>query len=65
MKVHVTTDIELRDAIRNGLKQNDGYCPCIANSKGKAEYKCICQDMRDNVKVGEPCHCGLYIKDEQ
>lgn len=64
MKIHVTQDKELAAIIRQGLKDNDGYCPCIANSLGQDKYKCICEDMRLNVKIGEPCHCGLYIKDE-
>lgn len=65
MKIHLTEDLELREIIRQGLKDNDGYCPCIANSKGQEQYKCICKDMRENVMVGRPCHCGLYVKDEQ
>ena len=64
MKVHITEDKELETIIRAALKENDGYCPCIYQSKNKSEYKCMCQDFLNNVKVGETCHCGLYIKDE-
>lgn len=64
MKVHVTSDEELKQTIRQGLKDNDGYCPCIINSREKEQYKCMCEDFRENVKPGNPCHCGLYIKDE-
>ena len=64
MKAHVTPDNELKETIRNGLKNNDGYCPCVMDSKGKEQYKCVCEDFRNNVQVGETCHCGLYIKDE-
>jgi len=64
LKLHVTEDKELRDLIRAGLRANDGYCPCIKDSKNKEEYKCICREMREDIKVGETCHCGLYIKDE-
>lgn len=64
MKVHITEDKELATTIRIALKENDGYCPCIYQSKNKPEYKCMCQDFLTNVKVGETCHCGLYIKDE-
>lgn len=64
MRLHVNTDKELVNLIREGLRNNDGYCPCILHSKGKEEYKCICKDMRENVPVGQTCHCGLYIKDE-
>lgn len=65
MKAHITKDKELKEIIRNGLKENDGFCPCVMNSKGKEEYRCVCKDFRENVPIGEACHCGLYIKDEQ
>ena len=64
MKIHATPDEKLKQIIRQGLKDNDGYCPCVVNSKGQEKYKCMCKDFRLNVKVGQPCHCGLYIKDE-
>ena len=64
MKVHINPDKEIVAMIRQGLKENDGYCPCIYQSKGKSEYKCMCYDFLNNVQVGETCHCGLYIKDE-
>lgn len=62
MKVKVTDNEEIRALIRQGLKDNDGYCPCIYESKGKPEYLCMCKDFRENIQVGETCHCGLYIK---
>lgn len=65
MKVHVNPNKELVNFIRTSLKANDGYCPCVFQSKGKEEYKCLCKDFRENVPVGQTCHCGLYIKDEQ
>lgn len=65
MKVHVTSNEELKQLIRHGLKDNDGYCPCVVNSKGHEQYKCMCEDFLNNVPVGQSCHCGLYIKDEQ
>lgn len=63
MKKHFTADEELKLLILDGLKRNGGYCPCIYESKGKSEYKCPCQDFRQNTPIGEACHCGLYIKD--
>ena len=65
MRAHMTNDIELKNVIRKELAANDWYCPCVVNSKGKPEYKCMCEDFRINIPVGQPCHCGLYIKDEQ
>lgn len=64
MKIHINPDKEIVETIRQGLKDNEGYCPCIFESKGKPEYKCMCKDFLENVKIGETCHCGLYIKDE-
>ena len=64
MKVHVVDDKELVATIREALNKNDGYCPCIYQSKGKPEYKCMCKDFLENVKVGQTCHCGIYVKDE-
>lgn len=64
MRVKVTNDIDIRHAVIPGLKANDGYCPCVANSKGKPEYKCWCQDFRENVPVGGTCHCMLFTKIE-
>lgn len=63
MKFHITTDSELKDTILEGLCNNDGYCPCVYNSKGNPKYKCLCEDFRLNVMAGESCHCGLYTKD--
>ncbi len=64
MKKHFTDDIEIKEMVLDGLKKNGGYCPCILDSKGKTEYKCPCQDFRENVPAGKTCHCGLYVKDE-
>lgn len=64
MKAHITNNKELRDQIAKALQANNGYCPCILNSQGKEEYKCVCNDFINNVKPGESCHCGLYVKDE-
>jgi len=64
MKVHVNPDKALVNTIRTALQENDGYCPCVHNSRGKTEYKCMCYDFLNNVQAGETCHCGLYIKDE-
>lgn len=65
MKIHVTSNEELKQTIRQSLRNNDGYCPCIVNSKGQEKYKCMCEDFRLNVPAGQFCHCGLYIKDEE
>ena len=64
MKVEVTKDTTIKEMIIKGLRENDGYCPCVANSKGKPQYKCWCEDFRKNVPVGEMCHCMLFTKIE-
>ena len=64
MKIHVTDNEELRDIVREGLRNNNGYCPCVIHSKGQPQYLCPCEDFRLNISAGQPCHCGLYIKDE-
>lgn len=65
MKISVTQNEEIKNSVRAALKQNDFYCPCIAGSKGKEEYKCPCQNFREEVSAGEYCHCGLYLKEEE
>lgn len=64
MKKHFTNDEGTKFIVLEGLKENEGYCPCIYQSKGKPEYKCPCADFREKIQVGQACHCGLYIKDE-
>lgn len=64
MKKHFTSDEEIKSLILEGLKENNGYCPCIYQSNGKSEYKCPCNDFKENVLIKQTCHCGLYVKDE-
>ena len=64
MKKRLTDDLEIREYILEGLKNNKGYCPCVLNSINKPEYKCPCEDFRNNTLVGETCYCGLYVKEE-
>lgn len=64
MKAHATCDETIKQYVREGLRANENYCPCVINSKGNLDYKCPCKDFRENTQVGETCYCGLYIKDE-
>ena len=59
MRIHVTSDIGLRDQIRQALKDNDGYCPCRLEKT--EDTKCMCKDFIEQ-EYG-PCHCGLYVKE--
>lgn len=64
MRFHTTSNQELKKIIYEGLRKNSCFCPCVPDSKDKEQYKCPCENFRLNVKIGETCHCGLYIKDE-
>ena len=64
MAVRLNSDKELVKAIKEGLKQKQGYCPCRLEKK--EEYKCICEEFRQ--QIADPdfkgyCHCMLYYKD--
>lgn len=60
MKVEVNKDTALAQEIRAAIKANDGYCPC--ELERTPDTKCMCKDFKENVAVGEYCHCGLYKK---
>lgn len=61
MKIKVTDNVELRDEIRQKLKENSGYCPCRLEKI--PENKCMCKEFIEQSNLG-PCHCGLYEKVE-
>ena len=74
MKMKVNDDIVLVGEIRAVLKKNKElygkfYCPCVPTAKyctqNDQDYVCPCKDFRENVKCGDTCHCGLYIKEEE
>lgn len=60
MKFRVTDDIELKEKIRQAIKENGGYCPCKLEQNENT--KCICKEFLEQ-GLGS-CHCGLYIKEE-
>lgn len=60
MKVELNTNAEVVQEIRQALKENGGFCPCEIEQT--PDTKCMCKDFRENVAVGEYCHCGLYRK---
>jgi len=64
MAVRFNEDQEMVKAIREGLKRNDGYCPC--RLERSEENKCICKEFRE--QMTDPafkgyCHCMLYYKE--
>lgn len=45
--------------VKELVKQNEGYCPCMVHKT--PDTKCMCKAFRDQKEPG-PCHCGLYEK---
>ena len=62
MKMKISEDEKTVQAVRDGLKQTGGYCPCRIEKT--PDTKCPCKEFRTETKVGETCHCGLYVKTE-
>ena len=63
MKVTLNPDAAVVAHIRQGLERTGGYCPC--RRERKPEYKCMCQEFKDQVNDPEfegYCHCMLYYK---
>ena len=63
MGIRINENQAIVDAIREGLKETGGYCPCRIEKT--EDTKCICKDFRDKIKDPEfegYCHCALYYK---
>jgi ferredoxin-thioredoxin reductase catalytic subunit len=65
MKVKLNPDQKTVATIQEGLKQNNGYCPCKIEKT--EDTKCMCKEFREQIK--DPnyegfCHCMLYIKEK-
>lgn len=58
--IRLNQDEDIVNLIRDGLKKNNGYCPC--RPKHTDDTKCMCKDFRE--QASGICHCGLYIKGE-
>lgn len=59
MKIKVSDNKEVVNAIREGLKRTGGYCPCLVERS--EDTKCLCKAFREQQTPGL-CHCGLYEK---
>lgn len=55
-KMIINPDQEYVAQMREAIKKNNGFCPCIV-SKTKDSI-CPCKDFREN-KI---CHCELYVE---
>lgn len=63
MEIRFNKDKEIVKTIQEGLKKNDGYCPCRIEKN--EDTKCMCKEFREQVKDPEfegYCHCMLYYK---
>ena len=61
IKVMLNDDTNLVNKIKEKLKTNDGYCPCVLTKR--PEDKCMCKHFREQISQGieGECHCGLYV----
>lgn len=65
MKVRFNENKEVVKLIKDGLKQNGGYCPC--RLERIEENKCICREFREQIadeNYEGYCHCMLYYKEK-
>ena len=63
MGIRINENQAIVDAIREGLKETGGYCPCRIEKT--EDTKCICKDFREKIQDPEfegYCHCALYYK---
>ena len=60
LKARLNPDTNKVRAIREALKENDGYCPCAIHKL--SDTLCMCKDFKEQSTPG-PCHCGLYVKE--
>ena len=44
MKIKVNPDRDIAEAVQEGLKRNNGYCPCVLEKT--PDTKCMCKDFR-------------------
>lgn len=58
MKFRLTNNKRLLETLRQGFKQNGGYCPCKLNRND--DNICPCTEF---IETGV-CHCGLFIVEE-
>ncbi|MCD8106608.1 MAG: ferredoxin thioredoxin reductase catalytic beta chain [Oscillospiraceae bacterium] len=64
-RIRLNEDTAVVAQIRAGLRERGGYCPC--RTENKEEYKCICQEFKDQIADPEfegYCHCMLYYKEK-
>lgn len=63
MKVRYNEDVEIVNAVKEGLERTGGYCPC--RLERTPENKCMCKEFREQIADEDfegYCHCYLYYK---
>ncbi len=63
MEITENPNKTVADAVKEGLKQKGGYCPC--RLERTEDTKCMCKEFRE--QIADPdfegfCHCMLYYK---
>ena len=61
--ITLNPDKEVVAAVREGLKQTGGYCPC--RLERTPDTKCMCKEFREQIEDPDFegfCHCMLYYK---
>ena len=58
MIIRVNKDKRFVAEMRQAIKDNEGYCPCVITRS--PDTKCMCKEFRE-MESGT-CHCGLYTK---
>ena len=63
MKILLNPDAEVAAMVKEGLKENGGYCPC--RRERTEDTKCMCREFREQIADENYegfCHCMLYYK---
>lgn len=66
MAVRLNEDADVVEKVKAGLREKNGYCPCMLQIS--EDTKCMCRDFRE--KINDPefegyCHCMLYYKEKE
>ena len=59
IRFNPATTVKKINSTLDAIDANKGYCPCQVKS---AATKCHCADFRNKKALGEPCICGIYVK---
>ncbi len=65
MKIELNPDKEYVKEIKDQLKANSGYCPCVLYKN--ADTKCMCKEFKAQIADSNFegfCHCMLYYKEK-